>query len=35
MVEAAVRNHLLRTKGYYAGDDLSERQRRAMGDSET
>jgi len=31
MVEAAVRNHLLRLKGYYAGEDLSRRQREAMG----
>ncbi|WP_006786197.1 HPr(Ser) kinase/phosphatase [Thiorhodospira sibirica] len=30
MVETAVRNHLLRMKGYYAGDDLAARQRRAM-----
>ncbi|OOG27821.1 HPr(Ser) kinase/phosphatase [Thioalkalivibrio denitrificans] len=30
MVEAAVRNHLLRLKGYYAGEDLAARQRRAM-----
>ncbi|MBK1672508.1 HPr(Ser) kinase/phosphatase [Ectothiorhodospira shaposhnikovii] len=30
MVEAAVRNHLLRLRGYFAADDLSARQRRQM-----
>jgi HPr kinase/phosphorylase len=35
MVEAAVRNHLLRLKGYYAGDDLAARQRRVMGQAES
>ena len=34
MVEAAVRNHLLRLKGYYAGEDLAARQRRAMQEQE-
>ncbi|SFM48892.1 Hpr(Ser) kinase/phosphatase [Ectothiorhodospira mobilis] len=32
MVEAAVRNHLLRLRGYYAGDDLAERMHRQMQD---
>ncbi|MGM0677506.1 HPr(Ser) kinase/phosphatase [Ectothiorhodospira marina] len=30
MVEAAIRNHLLRLRGYYAGDDLATRQRKQM-----
>ncbi|MFP4161501.1 MAG: HPr(Ser) kinase/phosphatase [Ectothiorhodospira sp.] len=32
MVEGAVRNHLLRLRGYFAGDDLAERMRRQMQD---
>jgi HPr kinase/phosphorylase len=35
MVEAAVRNHLLRLKGYYSGDDLAARQRRAMREADS
>jgi HPr kinase/phosphorylase len=31
LVEAAVRNHLLRLNGYNAGEDLATRQRRLMG----
>jgi HPr kinase/phosphorylase len=30
LVEAAVRNHLLRLNGYHAGEDLSARQRQLM-----
>ncbi|ANB01361.1 HPr(Ser) kinase/phosphatase [Ectothiorhodospira sp. BSL-9] len=30
MVEGAIRNHLLRLRGYYAGDDLAARQRKQM-----
>ncbi|MCG5493440.1 HPr(Ser) kinase/phosphatase [Ectothiorhodospira variabilis] len=30
MVEGAIRNHLLRLRGYYAGDDLAGRQRKQM-----
>ncbi|MDX9766394.1 MAG: HPr(Ser) kinase/phosphatase [Ectothiorhodospiraceae bacterium] len=32
LVEAAVRNHLLRMKGYLAGEDLADRQRRLIAD---